>query len=44
MVMWVPGRVTLYKGKEPRQKNLPEEEALAAFIELLKNEGDWIDP
>ena len=39
-----PGRVTLYKGKEPRQKNLPEEEALAAFIELLKNEGDWIDP
>ena len=39
-----PGRVTIYKGKEPRQKNLPEEEALDALISLLKKEGDWIDP
>jgi (E)-4-hydroxy-3-methylbut-2-enyl-diphosphate synthase len=39
-----PGKVTLYKGKEPRQLNLPEKEALTALISLIKQEGDWIDP
>ncbi len=39
-----PGRVTLYKGKEPFRKNIPELEALNVLIELMKNEGDWIDP
>jgi 4-hydroxy-3-methylbut-2-en-1-yl diphosphate synthase IspG/GcpE len=39
-----PGRVTLYKGKNPILKNLPEKRALHALIELMKQEGDWIDP
>jgi (E)-4-hydroxy-3-methylbut-2-enyl-diphosphate synthase len=39
-----PGRITLYKGKIPVQRNLPEQEALAALIALMKKEGDWIDP
>lgn len=39
-----PGRVTLYKGRDPVRKNLPETEALQALIELMKLEGDWIEP
>lgn len=38
------GRVSLYKGKIPMKKNLPEEEALPALIDLMKKEGDWQDP
>lgn len=39
-----PGRVTLYKGKDLIRKNIPEKEALAALIDLMKKEGDWIEP
>ena len=39
-----PGRVTIYKRKEARIRNIPENEALDALIKLLKSEGDWIDP
>ncbi len=39
-----PGRVTLYKGKEPVRKNIPEHDALNVLIKLMKQEGDWIDP
>jgi len=39
-----PGRVSIYKGREPRLRNIPEKEALEAFIKLVKSEGDWIDP
>lgn len=35
------GRVSIYKGKELRIKNIPQEEALDALIELIKQEGDW---
>lgn len=38
------GRVSLYKRKEAIHKNIPEEEALAALIELIKEGGDWTDP
>ena len=38
------GRVSLYKGKIPVHRNIPEKEALAALIELIKKEGDWQDP
>jgi (E)-4-hydroxy-3-methylbut-2-enyl-diphosphate synthase len=38
-----PGRITIYKGKESRIRNIPEKEALEALINLMKNEGDWID-
>ena len=39
-----PGRVTIYRGKEARIRNIPEKEALQALINLVKTEGDWIDP
>jgi len=39
-----PGRVSIYKGRESRIRNIPEEEALEALIQLVKSEGDWIDP
>jgi (E)-4-hydroxy-3-methylbut-2-enyl-diphosphate synthase len=39
-----PGRITLYKGRTPVRKNVPESEALNALIELMKQEGDWKEP
>lgn len=39
-----PGRVSIYKGREARVRNIPEKEALDALIRLVKSEGDWIDP
>lgn len=39
-----PGRVSIYKGREPRLRNIPENKALEALIRLIKQEGDWIDP
>jgi (E)-4-hydroxy-3-methylbut-2-enyl-diphosphate synthase len=39
-----PGRVSIYKRKEARIRNIPEKEALGALIDLLKKEGDWIEP
>jgi (E)-4-hydroxy-3-methylbut-2-enyl-diphosphate synthase len=39
-----PGRVSIYKGREARVRNIPEKEALEALIKLMKSEGDWIDP
>ncbi|MEN8201715.1 MAG: (E)-4-hydroxy-3-methylbut-2-enyl-diphosphate synthase [Bacteroidota bacterium] len=39
-----PGKVSLYKGKEAVRKNIPEHKALQALIELMKQEGDWLDP
>lgn len=39
-----PGRVSIYKGKQARVRNIPEKEALEALIRLIKEEGDWLDP
>lgn len=39
-----PGRVSLYKGKELMVKNILASEALDSLIELIKKNGDWIDP
>lgn len=39
-----PGRVHLYRGKTLVRKNVPEEEALNALIELIKEDGKWIEP
>ncbi len=36
-----PKRVTLYKGKVPVRRNVPQEEAVDALIELIKENGDW---
>ena len=37
------GCVSLYKGKECVVKNIPAEEAVPRLIELIKENGDWID-
>ncbi len=39
-----PGRITLYKGREVVERNIPQEEALDHLIELIKRNGDWVDP
>jgi (E)-4-hydroxy-3-methylbut-2-enyl-diphosphate synthase len=36
-------RISLYKGKECVLKNIPEEEAVERLIQLIKDNGDWID-
>ena len=35
------GRISLYKGKECIERNIPQEEALDHLIELIKANGDW---
>lgn len=37
------GCVSLYKGKECKVKNIPAAEALPRLIELIKENGDWVD-
>jgi (E)-4-hydroxy-3-methylbut-2-enyl-diphosphate synthase len=35
------GRITLYKGREIVEKNIPQEEAIDHLIALIKANGDW---
>ena len=37
-------KVSLYRGKECVMKNLPAEEAIAHLVDLIKNDGRWVDP
>jgi (E)-4-hydroxy-3-methylbut-2-enyl-diphosphate synthase len=39
-----PGKISIYKGHEVIQKNLPSENALDCLIELIKENGDWKEP
>ena len=38
------GKISLYKGKECIEKNIPAEEAIAHLVKLIKDNGDWVDP
>lgn len=38
-----PGKITLYRGKEIVKRNVNSENALAELIELIKEDGKWID-
>lgn len=38
------GKISLYKGKECIEKNIPSEEAISHLIALIKANGDWTDP
>ena len=38
------GRITLYKGREIVERNIPQEEAIDHLISLIKANGDWQDP
>ncbi len=37
------GKITLYKEKEVVQRNIPEEQAVYALIDLIKSYGDWVE-
>lgn len=39
-----PGKINLYKEKTVVKKNVSEEEAVDALIDLIREHGDWIDP
>ena len=39
-----PGKINLYKEKTVVRKNVPEEDAVTALIDLIKEHGDWIEP
>jgi (E)-4-hydroxy-3-methylbut-2-enyl-diphosphate synthase len=37
------GKITLYKGKNPVYHNLNEENAVEMLIQLIKENGDWVE-
>ena len=37
-------RISLYKGKECIEKNIPQEQAIDRLVELIKAHGDWREP
>ena len=39
-----PGRITLYKGREVVERDIPQEEALDRLVELIKADGEWVEP
>ena len=38
-----PGKITLYKEKAVVKRNVPEEDAVGALIDLIKEHGDWTE-
>ena len=38
------GRISLYKGKQCVEMNIPEEDAIGRLVDLIKQQGDWRDP
>lgn len=39
-----PGKITLYRGKEVIKRSISSEKAVDGLIELIKEDGIWIDP
>jgi (E)-4-hydroxy-3-methylbut-2-enyl-diphosphate synthase len=39
-----PGRITLYRGKEVVKRNVPAANAVDALIDLIREDGSWIEP
>jgi len=37
------GKISLYKGKEVVKKNVPSENAVDELVDLIKENGDWIE-
>ncbi|WP_165024038.1 4-hydroxy-3-methylbut-2-en-1-yl diphosphate synthase [Dysgonomonas sp. ZJ279] len=38
------GKISLYKKKELIEKNIPSEEAVDRLVQLIKLNGDWVEP
>lgn len=39
-----PNKINLYVGHNPVELNIPQEEAVAHLIELIKSHGRWVEP
>ena len=39
-----PGLISLYKGQEVVDKNIPADKAVDALVNLIKSFGDWVEP
>ena len=39
-----PGKINLYKEKQVVKRNIPENEAVSALINLIKENNDWVEP
>ena len=39
-----PGKISLYKGKDVVKKNIDTEIAVDELIDLIKENGDWVEP
>jgi (E)-4-hydroxy-3-methylbut-2-enyl-diphosphate synthase len=38
-----PGRITLYRSKTVVKKNVPSAQAVDALIDLIREDGNWIE-
>ena len=38
------GKITLYKGKEVVKRNVPSENAVEDLIDIIKEDGRWMEP
>jgi (E)-4-hydroxy-3-methylbut-2-enyl-diphosphate synthase len=38
------GKITLYKGQNVVKRNVPSEKAVDELIEIIRNDGKWIEP
>ena len=38
-----PGKITLYKEKEVVERNVPEDRAVDALVDLIRSHGDWVE-
>jgi (E)-4-hydroxy-3-methylbut-2-enyl-diphosphate synthase len=38
-----PGKINLYKEKTVVKRNIPENDAVQALIDLIKEHGDWVE-
>jgi (E)-4-hydroxy-3-methylbut-2-enyl-diphosphate synthase len=39
-----PGKITLYRGKEVVKKNVTADKALDELINIIREDGNWIEP
>lgn len=39
-----PGRITLYRGKDVVKRNVPSANAVDLLIDLIREDGNWIEP
>jgi len=37
------GKVSLYRGKDPIKKHIPEKDALSELVSLIREDGKWIE-